>query len=327
MRSLQLHSVYRGVEKDKQKFLSEIVVSCTVFRVCGRLPNSSAPLTLPHGMARESPPSQDQGNCSWRGLFHNKKWNERRPKVDILHEKELSGDTLLDFLRKGKGAPIAISYGYVECTRDTLLKSQDACLLAAIAISCANSVLCIELDYSGETDHAVLSTHLFIEENVLIGIDLNRLVLGLYHCYGIEARVVDLFSLGVKTQDQEVDLSLGVLFRQCPDLVEDIMIELFNDFAFNGQSHTIRDLVERAWVVRALYSNVDALHSELEDLPKTELGYLMHEVSSFFLSHLQRILKKAKERLTLAQLVLNVDRLRAQQPLFTEHREIGRAHV
>lgn len=274
-------------------------------------------------MARESPPSQDQGNCSWRGLFHNKKWNERHPKVDVLHEKELSGDTLLDFLRKGKGEPIAISYGYVECTRETLLKTQDACLLTAIAICCANSVLCIELDYSGETDHAVLNTHLFIEENVLIGIDLNRLVLGLYHCYGIEARVVDLFSLGLITQDPDIEPSLGVLIGRCPDLVQDIMIELFDDFAFNGQSHTIRNLVERAWVVRALYNNVDALHSELIDLPKTDVGYLMHEVSSFFLPRLQGILKKAKERLTLAQLVLNVDRLRAQQPLFTEHRVEG----
>jgi len=33
-------------------------------------------------------------------------------------------------------------------------------------------------------------------------------------------------------------------------------------------------------------------------------------------------LKKAKERLTLAQLVLGIDRLRAQQPRFTEHRAV-----
>jgi hypothetical protein len=46
-----------------------------------------------------------------------------------------------------------------------------------------------------DAEHTVLSTHLFNEENVLVGIDLNRLVLGLYHCYGLEARVVDLLSL------------------------------------------------------------------------------------------------------------------------------------
>ena len=281
--------------------------------------------TAPHGMARETPSSPDQEGSghSWRGLFHNGKWNERHPNVDLLHENELTGDTILNFLRKGKGAPIAISYGYVPCTRDTLLNSKDACLLAAIAISCANRVLCVELDYSGQTDHTVLRNCLFNEENVLIGIDLNRLVLGLYHCYGIEARVVDLFSLAFMTQDEDIEPSLGVLFHRYPELVEDVVVRLFDDLAFDSQIQTIQNLVERAWVVQALYRNTDALHSDLEGLPTTELGYLMHEVSLFLLPCLREFLKKAKERLTLAQLVLNVDRLRAQLPLFTEHRVEG----
>lgn len=37
---------------------------------------------------------------------------------------------------------------------------------------------------------------------------------------------------------------------------------------------------------------------------------------------MEKKLKKVKERLTLAQLVLSMDRLRAQQPLFTEHRAV-----
>ena len=277
-------------------------------------------------MAREAPPPPDQERSSpnWRGLFDNQKWNARHPKVQVVQEKELHVDTLLDFLRNQKGEPIAISYGYVPCTRDTLLNSKDACLLAAIAISCANRVLCVELDYTGETNHTVLSNYLFNEESVLIGIDLNRLVLGLYHCYGIEARVVDLFSLSLVTQEEGPEPSLRVLFNRYPELVEDVVVGLFDDFAFDASNiQALQNLVERAWVVRALYDNADALHSDLDGLPMTELGYLMHEVSSFLLPRLRKFLKKAKERLTLAQLVLNVDRLRAQQPLFTEHRVEG----
>src|SRR5258708_3945978 len=98
---------------------------------------------LPHGMARGTPPlDQESSSTNWRSLFHNQKWNARHPKVDYLLEKELTCDTLLDILRAGKGAPIAISYGYVPCKRDNLLTSKDACFLAAIAISCANRVLC-----------------------------------------------------------------------------------------------------------------------------------------------------------------------------------------
>jgi len=240
-------------------------------------------------MARETSPPPNEGSSTpkWRNLFNNQKWNTRHPKVDLLYEKDLSANTLLNLLRKGNGEPIAISYGYVPCTRDTLLKSKDACLLAAIAISCADRVLCIELDYSGEIEHTILSPHLFNEEIALVGIDLNRLVLGLYHCYGLEARVVDLLSLSPQPPDY-TEPSLYVLCERYRELDEDVVVALFNDFAFDGTNRSIQNLVERAWVVRALYSNVDALHSDLEGLPMTELGYLTHEVSLFLLPHLQK---------------------------------------
>lgn len=247
----------------------------------------------------------------------------RHPKVDFCYEKEVTVNVLQNLLRKGNGAPIAISYGYVPCTRDTLLNSKDACLLNAIAISCGSHVLCIELDYSEEIEHTVLSTHLFNGENVLVGIDLNRLVLGLYHCYGLEACVVDLLSLSLMSSEEEDEPSLDILFTRYPQLARDVVVELFDDFAYDSKIQTVQNLVERAWVVQALSKNVDTLRfrSDLEGLPMTELSYLMHEVSLFLLRlRGKKKVKRAKERLTLAQLILNVDRLRAQQPLFTEHR-------
>lgn len=271
-------------------------------------------------MARETPPPPDQESKppTYRNLFHNQTWNSRRPKVEVVHESELDVHKHLNLIRKGNGAPVAISYGYTKCTRETLLDSKDACLLSAIAISCGNQVLCIELDFSEEAEHTVLSTHLFNEEILLVGIDLNRLVLGLYHCYGLEARVVDLLS-----PDQETEPSLGVWIKKYPQLVEDVVVGLFEDFGFDSDAQTIQNLTERAWVVQGLYSNDDTLRSDLKDMPVTELGHLMHAVSLFLLHCLRRRkLKKVKERLTLAQLVLSVDRLRAQQPLFTEHRGV-----
>ena len=236
-------------------------------------------------MARETPPSPNQeSGTTFRNLFCDQTWNARRPKVELLNETDLGADRLLDLLRQRNGAPIAISYGYVPCTRDTLLNSKDACLLSAIAISCGKRVLCVELDYSEEAEHTVLSTHLFNGENLLVGIDLNRLVLGLYHCYGLEARVVDLLSLSLTIPGLEAVPSLGVLFKRYPQLNQDVVIELFDDFAFDGEeTRAIQNLVERAWVVQGLYSNTDDLRSDLEELPITELGYLMQEVSLFLL--------------------------------------------
>jgi hypothetical protein len=241
---------------------------------------------LPPRMARETPapPNQESSPPIWRNLFSNQAWNAR-PKVDFVYERGLGADTLLKFLRKGNGAPIAISYGYVPCNRDTLLNSKDACLLSAIAISCGNRVLCIALDYSSDAEHTVLGTHLFNEQNLLVGIDLNRLVLGLYHCYGLEARVVDLLSLSLVLPVLGAEPSLGVLFKRYPQLVQDLVVGLFDDFAFDdGEGETIQNLVERAWVVQGLYSTSGVLRSDLEDLPTTELRYLMHDVSLFALS-------------------------------------------
>ena len=276
-------------------------------------------------MARETPPPPDQESetPTYRNLFHNQTWNSRRPKVVVIHEWELDVDKHLNLIRKGNGAPVAISYGYTKCTKETLLDSNDACLLSAIAISCGNQVLCIKLDFSDEAEHTVLSTHLFNGENLLVGIDLNRLVLGLYHCYGVEARVVDLLSYSFMLPDQETEPSLGVWIKKYPQLVEDVVVGLFEDFDFDDDTQTIQNLTERAWVVQGLYRNDDTLRSDLKDFPVTEVGHLMHAVSLFLLHCLRRRkLKKVKERLTLAQLVLGVDRLRAQQPLFTEHRAV-----
>jgi hypothetical protein len=236
-------------------------------------------------MARETPPPPDQKDDppTCRNVFRNQKWNSRRPNVEMIHERALDVDKLLKLVRKGNGAPVAISYGYTPCTKDTLLDSKDACLLSAIAISSGNQVLCVELDYSGETEHTVLSTHLFNEENVLVGIDLNRLVLGLYQCYALEARVVDLLSLSFVVPDQESEPSLGVLIKRYPQLVEDVVVGLFEDFAFDGETQTIQNLADRAWVVQGLCSNEDTLRSDLEGLPRTELGHLVHAVSLFLL--------------------------------------------
>lgn len=236
----------------------------------------------PRGMAKVTPPTSDQESDppDYRNLFHNQKWNSRRPNVVVVHERDLDVHKLLKFVRKGKGAPIAISYGYVTCRRDTLLDSKDACLISAIAISCGNHVLCVELDFSDEADHTVLSTHIFNEEIFLVGIDLNRLVLGLYLCYGLEARVVDLLSLSFMISDQEdIEPSLGVFIKRYPQLVEDVVVRLFEDFAFDGEIQTIQNLAERAWVVQSLCSIEDALRSDLNNLPVTELGHLAQEVS------------------------------------------------
>jgi len=239
-------------------------------------------------MARETspPPDQKSDPPTFRNLFHNQTSNLRRPNVKFVHERELHADKLLNLVRKGKGAPVAISYGYTPCTKDTLLDSKDACLLSAIAISCGHHVLCIELDYSGDTPHTVLSTHLFNGEIRLVGIDLNRLVLGLYQCYGLEARVLDLLSLSFMLPDEETEPSLGALVKRYPELVEDVVVELFEDFAFDGEDETIRNLAERAWVVQGLHSNAGDLNSDLTGLPVTELGHLMHEVSLFLLHYL-----------------------------------------
>jgi hypothetical protein len=246
-------------------------------------------------MAREtlSPPNEESKPPDWRNLFHKQQWNRSRPRVDYIQEKHLDVDRLRSLLREGEGGPIAISYGYVPCTRDNLLNSKDACLLAAIAISYGNQVLCVELDYSGEVGHTVLSNQLFNGKNLLVGIDLNRLVLGLYHCYGLEARVVDILSLSPTR-------SLHVLFVRYPDLVEDVVVELFDDFAFDGEVQTIQNLVERAWIVQALYRNSDALRSDLEGLPVTQLGYLMHEVSLFFLPHLWKRIEEKQGTLNFS---------------------------
>lgn len=277
-------------------------------------------------MAKETPPTSDQESDppDCRNLFHNHAWNSRRPNVSFAHERDLDVDKLLKFLRKGKDAPIAISYGYVTCSKDTLLISKDACLISAIAISCGNQVLCIELDFSDEADHTVLGTHIFNGEILLVGIDLNRLVLGLYLCYGLEARVVDLLSLNFMISDQEdIEPSLGVFIKRYPELVEGVVVGLFEDFAFDGEIQTIQNLADRAWVVQSLCSIEDDLRSELRNLPMTELAHLAQDVSLSLLHYLwNRKLKKSKERLTLAHLVLGIDRLRAQQPLFTDHRAV-----
>ena len=277
-------------------------------------------------MAKETPPTSDQESDppDCRNLFHNHAWNSRRPNVAVVHERDLDVDKLLKFVRKGKDAPVAISYGYVTCSKDTLLDSKDACLISAIAISCGNQVLCVELDFSDEADHTALSTHIFNGEILLVGIDLNRLVLGLYHCYALEARVVDLLSFSFMISDQEdIEPSLGVLIKRYPQLVEDVVVGLFDDFAFNGEIKTIQNLADRAWVVQRLCSFEDDLRSDLINLPMTELGHLAQDVSISLLNYLwKRKLKEAKERLTLAHLVLGIDRLRAQQPLFTEHRAV-----
>lgn len=227
------------------------------------------------------PPDQESDPLICRNLFHNQAWNSRRPKVDFVHEREIDVDKLLKLVRKGNGT-LTISYGYVTCMKETLLDSKDACFVSAIAISSGNQVLCVELDFSEEAYHTVLTTHVFNGEILLVGIDLSRLVLGLYHCYGLEARVIDLLCLRVT----EGEPSLGVLIKRYPQLVEDVVVGLFEDFAFDSTDQTIQNLAERAWVVQCLYNNVDDLLSDLEDSLTTELGHLMHAVSLFFLHYL-----------------------------------------
>ncbi len=248
-------------------------------------------------MVREIPPPPDQESDppTCRNLFHNQTWNSRRPKVDIVHENAIDVDRLLKLVRKGNGT-MAISYGYVTCSKDTLLDSKDACLVSAIAISSGSQVLCVELDFSEEADHTVLSTHVFNGEILLVGIDLSRLVLGLFHCYGLEARVVDLLCLRV-TEDEP---SLGVLIKRYSQLVEDVVVGLFEDFAFDGTIQTIQNLAERAWVVQCLYSNADDLPSDLEDSSMTELGHLMQDVSLFLLHYLWKKFEESQGTLNLS---------------------------
>jgi hypothetical protein len=239
--------------------------------------------------------NQDDTPTTYRDLFVTELLNKKHPsQVKVLHERLLDPAKFVKFIKSGRGLPIAISYGCVPCTRDTLLVSLDACFLAAIAVSCGKVVLCIELDWSESADHTTLQTLLFNEENVLFGLGLDRLVVGLYLHYAIEAHVVDFFAPGVDVVSMDTEPGLRAVLARYPVLDKAAASELFNNVDFNNVDDdsfrlSLQNLCERAWMMRILYDYEEELKLDLITIPVIDIRYLTHEVNTA--THSSAVLK------------------------------------